>query len=316
MRRINLLWASMFIAGLSAHVSAQTSDKAYIENSSIENNSPSNNLGTKTEQNATSSEALTIDDDKSVRHPRLEALKELKGIKIDDLKVNATAAQEDHVKDPLQPLNRQIYDLNDYIDQKFARPVALQYKAKVPSDVRGSYRGFRKNMGEPWNAVNQAAQGRFVRAVKSLGRFTLNTVTTLGLADPASRLGLETEEESLGTTLGYYGVPSGPYLMLPVLGPSTFRDGFGRIVDSQGRLQKYVFQKDRVYYGDYLAGGIDSRAQLLDVEDVLQGDKYAALRDIYLQRKAFEIAEKKGVQQDSDLFINDDLDETATADPQ
>lgn len=311
MRRINLLWTSMLIAGLSTQLSAQTDD-----NVSIKNDLPSNNLTIKTEQSATSSDSISRNDEKSVKYPRLEALKELKGIKIDDLKVNATAAQADHVKDPLQPLNRQIYDLNDYIDRKFARPVAVQYKQKVPSDVRGSYRGFRKNLGEPWNAANQVAQGRLVRAAKTLGRFTLNTVTTLGLADPASRLGLLNEEESLGTTLGYYGVPSGPYLMLPVLGPSTFRDSFGRIIDSQGRLQKYVFQKDRVYYGDSLAGGIDARAQLIDVEDVLQGDKYAALRDIYLQRKAFEIAEKKGVQQDSDLFINDDLDETETSDSQ
>lgn len=86
---------------------------------------------------------------------------------------------------------------------------------KTPEDVRGSYRQFRKNLGEPWNAVNQLIQGRPGRAAKTLGRFTINTLTTLGLADPASRLGLPTEEENFGVTLGYYGVPSGPFLMLP-----------------------------------------------------------------------------------------------------
>ncbi len=76
--------------------------------------------------------------------------------------------------------------------------------------IRDSYSGFRKNLGEPWNAVNQLIQGRPGRAAKTLGRFTINTVTTLGFADPASRLGLETEDENFGTTLGYWGVPIWP----------------------------------------------------------------------------------------------------------
>ena len=306
MRRINLLWASMLTIGLSTAVSAETDTD--VKNQS--NADQSIDLGNTDDSALT--DTTTSEASKANKHPRLEALKELKGIKIDQLKVNASASQEDHVKDPLQPLNRQIYDFNNYVDEKIARPLAVQYQQKVPSEVRGSYRGFRKNLGEPWNAVNQVAQGRFLRAAKTLGRFTLNTVTTLGLADPASRLGLNTEEESLGTTLGYYGVPSGPYLMLPILGPSTFRDSFGRIVDSQGRLQKYVFENsDRIYYSDVVLGAIDSRAQLLDLEDVLQGDKYAALRDVYLQRKAFEIAEKKGIQDDSSLFIQDDISDDA-----
>ena len=306
MRRINLLWASILTIGLSTEVSAKNVpvvDKTTTPADSAINNS--NESSNPNDQNETNVE------NKSVKHPRLEALKELKTIKIDNLKVNATASQAEDVKDPFQPINRQVFELNDYLDRKVARPLAVQYKEKVPTDVRGSYRGFRKNLGEPWNAVNQLAQGRFSRAAKTLGRFTINTVTTLGLADPASHLGLPIEEESLGTTLGYYGVPSGPYLMLPILGPSSFRDGFGRIVDSQGRLQKYVFENsDRIYYSDYVVSGVDARSQLLDLEDVLQGDKYASLRDIYLQRKNFEIAEKKGIQEDSSLFINDDTNDT------
>lgn len=302
MRRINLLWASILTIGLSIEASAK--DAPVVDNTTQADSSTNNSNETTSSNDQNQTDA----ENKSVKHPRLEALKELKTIKIDNLKVNATASQADNVKDPFQPINRQVFEFNDYLDRNFARPLAVQYKEKVPTDVRGSYRGFRKNLGEPWNAVNQLAQGRFKRAAKSLGRFTINTVTTLGLADPASRLGLPIEEESLGTTLGYYGVPSGPYLMLPVLGPSSFRDGFGRIVDSQGRLQKYVFENsDRIYYSDALMGGIDARSQLLDLEDVLQGDKYASLRDIYLQRKNFEIAEKKGVQENSDLFINDDI---------
>ncbi len=224
------------------------------------------------------------------------------------INVDANAAQEEDVKDPFQPLNRQVYAFNDVLDRNIARPLAVQYTKKIPSDVRGSTRLFRKNLGEPWNAVNQLAQGRFSRAAQTFGRFTINTVTSLGLADPATRLGLSTEDEDFGTTLGYYGIPSGPYVMLPILGPSTFRDSIGRIADSQARPQKYLLDgDDRLYYSEQLLRGVDARSQVLDVEQVLQGDKYAQLRDFYLQRKSYSIAEKKGLEQEN-LFMDDEFD--------
>jgi phospholipid-binding lipoprotein MlaA len=255
-------------------------------------------------------EVIVADSSSKTKSSRLDALKELKSVKAKDLKVNANAAQPDEVKDPLQPLNRQIYAFNDMLDRNVARPLALQYTKKVPGEVRGSYRQFRKNLGEPWNAVNQLIQGRPLRAAKTLGRFSLNTITTLGMADPARRLGLDTEEENFGTTLGYYGVPSGPYVMLPIYGPSTFRDGFGTLVDGQARPQKYILDdNDRLYWSEQVMRGVDTRSQLLEVEQVLQGDKYAAIRDIYLQRKNFEIAEKKGLDADNISFVDDETEE-------
>lgn len=255
-------------------------------------------------------EIIAADSSSKTKSSRLDALKELKSVKAKDLKVNANAAQPDEVKDPLQPLNRQIYAFNDMLDRNVARPLAVQYTKKVPSEVRGSYRQFRKNLGEPWNAVNQLIQGRPLRAAKTLGRFSLNTITTLGMADPARRLGLDTEEENFGTTLGYYGVPSGPYVMLPIYGPSTFRDGFGTLVDGQARPQKYILDdNDRLYWSEQVMRGVDTRSQLLEVEQVLQGDKYAAIRDIYLQRKNFEIAEKKGLDADNISFVDDETEE-------
>jgi len=243
-------------------------------------------------------------------HPRSQIIKDLKNIKVKDLKINANAAQPDLVKDPLQSLNRPIYSFNDMLDRNFLRPVAVQYREKTPEDVRGSYRQFRKNLGEPWNAVNQLIQGRPSRAAKTLGRFTINTLTTLGLADPASRLGLPTEEENFGVTLGYYGVPSGPFLMLPFFGPSTLRDGFGLAVDAQARPQKYVLDdQDGLYWSSNLLQAIDTRAQYLDLDQTLQGDQYAMIRDLYLQRKAFQIAEKKGDSADVS-FIDDDSQDT------
>ena len=255
-------------------------------------------------------EVIAADSSSKTKNSRLDALKELKNVKTKDLKVNANAAQPDEVKDPLQPLNRQIYAFNDMLDRNVARPLAVQYTKKVPSEVRGSYRQFRKNLGEPWNAVNQLIQGRPLRAAKTLGRFSLNTITTLGMADPARRLGLDTEEENFGTTLGYFGVPSGPYVMLPIYGPSTFRDGFGTLVDGQARPQKYILDdNDRLYWSEQVMRGVDTRSQLLEVEQVLQGDKYAAIRDIYLQRKNFEIAEKKGLDADNISFVDDETEE-------
>ncbi|RKG29069.1 MlaA family lipoprotein [Acinetobacter tianfuensis] len=225
------------------------------------------------------------------------------------LTVNANAAQADEEKDPFESVNRKVYAFNDALDRNIARPIAVQYVEKVPDEVRGSYRHFRKNLREPWNAVNQLIQGRPLRAAKSLGRFTINTVTTLGFADPARRLNLTTEEDGLGTTLGYYGLPTGPYLMLPFLGPSTIREGVGMIADGYAQPQRYLLDDhEGVYWSEQALRAVDSRSQVLEVEKVLQGDKYAQLRDIYLQRLSFEIAEKKGTADDG-MFINDDTED-------
>ena len=278
----------------------------FITSTHATTSSPSSEEVTQKE----TSEVIAADSSSKTKNSRLDALKELKNVKTKDLKVNANATQPDEVKDPLQPLNRQVFAFNDMLDRNIARPLAVQYAKNVPSEVRGSYRQFRKNLGEPWNAVNQLIQGRPLRAAKTLGRFSLNTITTLGMADPARHLGLDTEEENFGTTLGYYGVPSGPYVMLPIYGPSTFRDGFGTLVDGQARPQKYILDdNDRLYWSEQVMRGLDTRSQLLDVEQVLQGDKYAAIRDIYLQRKNFEIAEKKGLDADSISFVDDESEE-------
>ncbi len=247
----------------------------------------------------------------------IQAIKDLKHLTKNDLKVNASASQPDSVKDPLQPLNRELYQFNDMLDRNIARPLAVQYVQKVPGEVRSSYRLFRKNMAEPWNAVNQIAQGRFSRAAKSLGRFTINTITSLGLADPARRLGLGTEEESLGMTLGYYGVPSGPYLMLPILGPSTFRGALDYPAKSYAKPMTYILSNNNqtgLALGQTFWSGIDSRSNLLEVEDVLQGDRYAAIRDIYLQRLAFQIAEKHGDSSDISFISDEDDTNDSSAD--
>ncbi len=308
MRPYHALWACLLSIGLTSHVFAQE------ESSTQENTNNALATASVSDDKSSTDDASTIGTQK---HPRLTALKELKNVTKNDLKVNASAAQPDSVKDPLQPLNREIYELNDTLDRHIVRPIAVQYKEKVPDDVRSSYSLFRKNLSEPWNAVNQLAQGRFSRAAKSMGRFTINTVTSLGLADPATRLGLNTEEESLGVTLGYYGVPSGPYLMLPILGPSTIRHAGDYVAEGYANplwQQNYARDQTGLIWGNRVVGGINTRSKLLDVESVLQGDRYAAIRDIYLQRLAFQIAEKKGKGSEAVAFVDDDEESDDTTD--
>lgn len=262
-----------------------------------------------------SASSFAATDPSAAEVSRLESLKQLKQVRPSQFKVDANASQSEEIKDPLQPLNRQIYAFNDVLDRTVLRPVAVGYTEKVPEQVRGSLTQARKNLDEPWNAVNQLVQGKPLRAAKTLGRFTINTLTTLGLADPAARLGLNSEDESLGTTLGFYGVPSGPYLVLPVMGPSTLRDGLGSVVDSQARPQKYILDDhDGLYWGEIAWRGVDTRARLLDFDSVLQGDKYAAMRDIYLQRKSFEIAQKRDADESAISFIDDDFDDASDLD--
>lgn len=308
MRPYSLLWACLLSVGVTSQVSAQTNSSTQAD--------ADETVSTATNETA-STDAIpdgnSVVEQQNSKHPRIDALKDLKNLNSHDLKVNATASQPDSVKDPLQPLNRELYQFNDMLDRNIARPLAVQYVQKVPGEVRSSYRLFRKNMGEPWNAVNQIAQGRFSRAAKSLGRFTINTITSLGLADPARRLGLGTEEESLGMTLGYYGVPSGPYLMLPILGPSTFRGALDYPAESYAKPMTYILSNNNqtgLALGQTFWSGIDSRSNLLEVEDVLQGDRYAAIRDIYLQRLAFQIAEKKGRGQEAVSFVDDGTDDS------
>lgn len=260
-------------------------------------------------QTSPTTDSSRLENLKQFTQIQIQQLKVVTDEQLTALKVNANAAQPDEEKDPFQAMNRKIYSFNDKVDQTLLRPIAVQYTKTTPEPIRGSLTQARKNFGEPWNAVNQLIQGRPARAAKTLGRFVVNTTTTLGLADPARRLGLDSEDENFGTTLGFYGVPSGPYIVIPFLGPSTLRDSLGLVVDAQTRVQNYLFDhQDGLYWSERTWLIVDTRARLLDLEGVLQGDKYAAIRDIYLQRKNFEITQKRGLDEESIGFIEDEFE--------
>lgn len=211
----------------------------------------------------------------------------LRRITLKQLRVDANASQPESVKDPLQPLNRKIFVFNNKLDQYLLLPVARRYKQYVPAPLKVGVSNFFSNLGEPWNAVNHLLQGHPKSSYRSLGRFTLNTFTSLGLADPAATsFGINREDQDFGLTLGKWGLKSGPFLMLPALGPSTLRDGTGRIADVYGRPQHYMDQNSTYWIGNGL-NAINTRAGFIGVENLVQGDQYALLRDLYLQRRQY-----------------------------
>lgn len=228
----------------------------------------------------------------------------------DKLWIDVSINQSEEINDPFQSVNRSIHQFNTVLDRSILRPLAENYSA-LPETAQDAYRQFHYNLEEPWSAVNQAVQGRGTRSLKSLGRFALNTLTTLGIADPARRLDLERESDGLETTLGYYGIPSGPYVMLPILGPNTFRSTLGLLVDRQGGVLKHALNDDgyAFYVAEKALYGIDRRAQLIALEPtLLGGDEYSKMRDFYIQYVNFQIAEKRGLT-DEDLFIDDLVEE-------
>jgi phospholipid-binding lipoprotein MlaA len=234
-------------------------------------------------------------------------LNALRHIRLKNLTVDATATQPDSVKDPFQPLNRKVFKFNSKVDQYVLLPVAKTYKNHVPNIVRSSVGRFFSNLREPWNAVNHLLQGNPKSSYKSLGRFTVNTVTSLGLADPATQLGITSTGEDFGQTLGVWGVKSGPFLMLPFIGPSTMRDTGGMAVDMFARPQRYL-DETSIYWGLSSTEIVNMRAGLIGVEDLVQGDQYSLLRDLYLQRRQYLISGQTDVSSAIDNSFGDEDD--------
>ncbi len=191
-------------------------------------------------------------------------------------------------RDPLEPLNRAVFRFNDAVDRAVLKPVAQGYHDYVPENLRIPVSSVFGNLADLWTAVNQLLQGKPVEAISDLGRFVINSTLGLGgLADIATPIGLEKHHEDFGQTLGRWGVPSGPYLVLPLLGPSNLRDAPARIVDYAGDPLLAIDSTGQRNNAALLRV-VDDRAQLLRAERVVEGaalDRYAFIRDGYLQRR-------------------------------
>lgn len=206
-----------------------------------------------------------------------------------------TAAGVKHPpQDPWESWNRGVYKFNDAIDRGVAKPVARAYVHVIPKPVRTGVGNFFANLETPTVMVNDALQGKLRASANDLGRFVLNTTLGIGgLLDPASRVGLDLNDADFGQTLGVWGVHAGPFVEIPLLGPSDLRDVSGKVVDEYSNPRHYV-KNTTVKYSLAALAFLNLRAELLPFDDTLKNvyDPYAFIRDAYLQRRAFKITGK------------------------
>ncbi len=199
-------------------------------------------------------------------------------------------ASTNNPRDPLEPLNRAVYQVNDALDKVIMKPVATVYKAVLPQFVRTGVTNFFSNLYDILTALNNLLQGKFADAISDTGRIAVNsTVGVLGLIDVGTEIGLEKHKEDFGQTMGRWGFADGPYLQMPFFGPSSFRDAVGTFVDFKADPIKWIW-KDHVATRNSIWGlfTVNLRANLLDSTKILDEaalDPYEFQRDAYLQRR-------------------------------
>lgn len=189
-------------------------------------------------------------------------------------------------RDPWEGVNRRVFVFNETLDRWVLRPVSIAYQTVTPQFADDSVTHFFKNLGELTTIFNDVLQLELGQAGKALGRFVINTtIGFFGLFDVATKLGIEENKQDFGQTLAHWGVSSGPYIMLPFLGPSTLRDTGGFVVDWAASPDSQIIEKDRTRYIGFATKKIDQRADLLKIEGLVFGDKYTFIRDAYLQKR-------------------------------
>ncbi len=222
-----------------------------------------------------------------------------------DAETGQPAAFNDH--DPLERVNRGIFWFNDQVDRFILEPVATGYDKITPKRVQKSLSNFFANLRFPIVTVNDLLQGKVVRAATDVGRFGVNTtVGVLGFFDPASGWGLEQHNEDFGQTLGYWGVPPGPYLVLPFLGASDPRDAVGLAVDAVAAVYPW-FVAFEYTASAYTVNVVNSRAQVLSEVSQAKAaalDYYIFVRNAYLQRRRALINDQREipVQEEENLY--------------
>jgi phospholipid-binding lipoprotein MlaA len=189
--------------------------------------------------------------------------------------------------DPFEPMNRAVFNFNDGVDRYVAEPVAKGYQKVTPQPLRTAVSNFFSNLGDLTNAANALLQLKFTDATEDVMRFAFNSVFGLGgLLDWATPAGLPKHHQDFGLTLGHWGIPSGPYLVLPLFGPSTVRDSMGLIVDVKFNPLNYM--EPAVRNPLYVLQFVSVRSDLLGATDLLQQaalDKYSFVRDAYTQQR-------------------------------
>ncbi len=226
----------------------------------------------------------------------------------------ATPALGDGENDPFETVNRKVFAINDTLDRWAFEPVARGWNTVIPGPAQRAIERFFNNIDTPTVLINELLQGKPRRAGITLTRFAFNsTFGVLGFFDPATDWGLERGDEEFGQTLGVWGVPAGPYLMLPFFGPYTVRDGAGICVDWATAVFPF-YTTSRQTIGATLVDAINWRAQSLDQINRLREasiDFYVAVRNGYLQRREALIADRRDVDatEEEDLYFFEDEEE-------
>ena len=192
------------------------------------------------------------------------------------------------VPDPLQPFNRAMFTFNDVVDRAVFRPLAVGYRAVLPQRVRNGVNNFFNNLRAPTTLLNDILQGKPQRAQETINRFLVNsTIGLLGFVDIATSIGFPKHQEDYGQTLAVWGVPSGPYIVLPLLGPSTLRDAVGKVPEFYIADPLWEPDDTAVTIARFGVRAVDIRSRLLDLDRVIkmQVDPYLFFRETYLQNR-------------------------------
>jgi phospholipid-binding lipoprotein MlaA len=218
-------------------------------------------------------------------------------------------------RDPWERFNRSTFQFNEVLDRTIARPVAKTYVKVTPRAFRTGLSNFFNNLDTVPTVINDTLQGKFRQAGHDSARFLLNSTLGLGgLFDPASSAGLDANDEDLGQTLGKWGVGAGPYLVLPILGPSSGRDAFARAADTYLEPVWYL-EDDSTRYLIRLVDLLDQRASLLELDAQLERsyDRYAFIRNAWIQRREYQV--KDGDIDDQSLELEEGFTDEPPADP-
>lgn len=207
--------------------------------------------------------------------------------------------------DPYEGFNRSIYAFNKSVDDVALRPAAQAYQAVTPEFVNSGVTNFFANLADIGTAINNLLQLKPLAAIEDVGRIAFNTTIGIGgFIDIASGLGMERHEEDFGQTLGYWGASPGPYLVLPLFGPSDVRDAAGRLVDTTVTSPLFYLDETAVTLGMGVLNVLDQRADLLGAQrviDVASLDEYYFVRDAYLQRRLNLVYDGDPPESDEDL---------------
>lgn len=198
----------------------------------------------------------------------------------------ARAATEE---DPWERINRPIFSVNDTLDTYASKPLAQGYQFVTPTVAQTAIRNFLNNIGDVKNLANNLLQGKLHSVGVDTGRLLMNsTIGLVGLVDVATPMGLKRNDEDFGQTLGHWGIGSGPYVVLPLMGPSTLRDAPARYVDTYAASYRYM-DDIRTRNALYGATFLDGRSQMLNADKLVTGDKYIFVRNAYLQGREVKI---------------------------